>query len=216
VLGDVHCQNAELKGALRHFERERVEAVLAVGDLVDGPGDANETIGLLQEANVLAVSGNHERWLLNEELRTLPDATPRAELSAKSVGYLRALPKTRHFTTVAGELLLCHGLGDNDFVGVRPDDREEAVRELPELRALEAEGRFAFVVNGHTHRPMIRRVGRLTLLNAGTLLRSHRSLCSVLDFEARRMTLFDLTSDGEVSLAADWSFDSRSALDTGR
>lgn len=215
VLGDVHCQNAELRSALRHFEREGVDCVLAVGDLVDGPGDSNETIALLQAANVVAVSGNHERWLLTSELRTLPDATPQSELSASSEAYLRALPRTREFATVGGQLLLCHGLGDNDFVGVRPDDTDEAVRRLPDFGKLEAAGRYAFVVNGHTHRPMLRRIGRITLLNAGTLLSAHRSVCCVLDFEGRRMTLFDVSHAG-IALAADWSFDSRSALDTGR
>jgi predicted phosphodiesterase len=215
VLGDVHCENAALKTALRHFERERVEAVFAVGDLVDGPGDANETIALLQAAKVVAVSGNHERWVLANEMRTLPDATPRAELRAASVAYLRALPRTREFETVAGLGLLCHGVGDNDFVGVRPADADEVARALPELVQLENEGRIAFVVNGHTHRPMLRRIGRITLLNVGTLLSGHRPVCSVLDFEARRMTLFDVATSS-VTLAAEWSFDARSALDTGR
>jgi hypothetical protein len=37
----------------------------------------------------------------------------------------------------------------------------------------------------------------------------------VLDFESRRMTLFDVSPE-RITLAADWSLDSRSALDTGR
>lgn len=215
VLGDVHCQSARLTNALRHFAREGVECVLAVGDLVDGPGDANETVALLREAGVLAVSGNHERWILASEMRTLPDATARAELSGSSAAYLRSLPKTRELDTVAGGLLLCHGLGENDFVGVRPDDQDWVVHTLPEVIQLQTERRHAWVVNGHTHRPMIREVGSVTLLNAGTLLPNHRSVCSVLDFETRRMTLFDVRP-GSIALAADWSFYARSALDTGR
>lgn len=215
MLGDVHCQIALLKSALRHFETEGVEAVLAVGDLVDGPGDVNQTIALVQKAGVLAVSGNHERWLLNNELRTLPDATRRAELSGPSEAYLRSLPKTREFETVAGGLLLCHGIDDNDFASVRPDDTDAVVRALPEVARLEAAGRHAFVVNGHTHRPMIRRIAQVTIVNVGTLLPAHRSVCAVIDFEARRMQLFDVAPDA-VTLAADWRLDSRSALDTGR
>lgn len=215
MLGDVHCQTAALRLALQHFDAHRVEAVLAVGDLVDGPGDANETIALLQAAEVAAVSGNHERWLLANELRTLPDVTLRQQLSRASEAYLGALPRTREFSTVAGALLLCHGVGGNDFVGVRPDDPEHVARALPELAELERDGRYRFMVNGHTHRPMLRKLGSLTLLNAGTLLPHHRAVCTVLDFERRSMALFDVGA--KVVPAAEWSLDARSAwLDTGR
>jgi predicted phosphodiesterase len=214
VLGDVHCQTARLEHALAHFEQERVETVLCVGDLVDGPGDANATLTLLKRAKVLCVSGNHERWLLANTARELPDATLTNVLSSASVAYLRSLPRTRVIETVAGRLLLCHGLGENDFVGIRPDDRDEFVLELPEVKILEA-ARYAFVLNGHTHRPMIRKVRSFTVLNAGTLLPAHRSVCSVLDFHARRMALLDISTEG-VRPAADWSLDAEYALDTGR
>ncbi|HWA77644.1 MAG TPA: metallophosphoesterase family protein [Polyangiaceae bacterium] len=214
VLGDVHCQFTRLERALAHFEQERVEAVLCVGDLIDGPGDANATLALLQRAQVSCVSGNHERWLLTDTMRDLPDATPNNALSPASVTYLRSLPKTRVIETVAGRLLLCHGLGENDFLGIRPDDRDEFVLDLPEVTSLDA-AHYAFVLNGHTHRPMVRKVRSFTVLNAGTLLPGHRSVCSVLDFHARRMAVFDVSDQG-VRAAAEWSLDANHALDTGR
>src|SRR5690606_36226100 len=76
VLGDIHCQEATLERALAFFHDElQVDAVLAVGDIVDGPGDADRTVALLREAKTLTVRGNHERWLLTGEQRPLPDAT---------------------------------------------------------------------------------------------------------------------------------------------
>jgi predicted phosphodiesterase len=40
VLGDVHCEHEALAAALKLFEHQKVDRVLCVGDVVDGPGDA--------------------------------------------------------------------------------------------------------------------------------------------------------------------------------
>src|SRR5262245_22094772 len=110
VLGDIHCQVTAIRAALRFFATEQVHAVVAVGDLVDGPGDPNETVRLLSTLGVVAVAGNHERWLLAGDARQLPDATPFSALKPETEAYIRALPRTRELLTTAGRLLLCHGI----------------------------------------------------------------------------------------------------------
>ena len=39
ILGDVHCEDAALGAARALFAERGASRVLAVGDLVDGPGD---------------------------------------------------------------------------------------------------------------------------------------------------------------------------------
>ena len=46
------------------------------------------------------------------------------------------------------------------------------------------------IVGGHTHQRMVRRIGELTIINAGTLHRGQRPCCVVIDLEARRLTVF--------------------------
>ena len=75
VIGDVHCESETLSRVLDAFDAMPVDAVLCVGDLVDGPGDADATLALLQSRGVQCVAGNHERWFLDGERRDVADAT---------------------------------------------------------------------------------------------------------------------------------------------
>lgn len=206
VLGDVHCQTEAIRASLRFFATEQVDAVVAVGDLIDGPGDGNETIRLLSTLGVLAVAGNHERWFLAGEMRELPDSTALGTLTPQSEAYLRELPKTRELATVAGRLLLCHGIGENDFSGIKPTDSEESALQSPGMLAAIMTG-YEFMLNGHTHRPMLRRLRSLRVINAGTLMPVHRSLCSVIDFSGGTIEFRDIIGR-ETSFAARWNLDS--------
>ena len=72
IVGDIHCEAESLKTALRFLKEANVDLILAVGDIVDGKGDANECCRLLKEFGVATVRGNHERWFLRGEMRDLP------------------------------------------------------------------------------------------------------------------------------------------------
>ena len=76
VIGDVHCESETLGRVLDALETMNVDAVLCVGDLVDGPGDADTTLDMLEARAVHCVAGNHERWFLASEQRSLETARP--------------------------------------------------------------------------------------------------------------------------------------------
>lgn len=211
LIGDIHCEASRLRRALDLFRAHSLETVLAVGDIADGAGDLGETCARLDSAGVLAVAGNHERWLLAGQMRDLPDATALSEVTPRIRHYLSALPKTRSFTSPRGPVLLCHGLGEDDMASVKPDDYGydlESNRALWEL----VEGRSArFVVNGHSHQVMLRNISGLTILNAGTLssAREHRPVCSIADFDEGYMQVYDLAG-GEPQIAERWTFEQAS------
>jgi putative phosphoesterase len=194
VLGDVHCEHEAVAAALELFERERVEKVLAVGDLVDGPGDAVKTLALLQ--GVDAVRGNHDRWFLGNAMRGLPDETPRGTLPNSQLAWLGALPATRTYETPHGRLLLCHGLGDDDMTTFKPDDFGYAIVTNEPLDDLTKRLDLRFVVSGHSHVRMVRKHEHVTFINAGTLLRGFNPCVLVLDLEALTATFHDW--DGRV------------------
>jgi putative phosphoesterase len=206
LIGDIHCEVARLKQVLALFRSSNVDAVLAVGDICDGPGDLTETCSLLVDSGALAVAGNHDRWLLAGEMRDLPDAHQVEELTPAARKYLSALPKTRSFESPRGTILLCHGLGEDDMASVRPDDEGATLLTNSALRDLIASRRARFVVNGHSHRPMLRTIDGLTIMNAGTLHPKHRPVCSIADFETGQVQIYDVEST-HVSAAERWSFE---------
>jgi predicted phosphodiesterase len=206
LIGDIHCEVARLRQALEHFRACSVETVLAVGDIADGPGDLGEACAMLESAGVLAVAGNHDRWLLSGQMRDLPEATPVDSVTPRARAYLAGLPKTRSFESPRGPVLLCHGLGEDDMAAVKPDDYGydlESNRALWEL----VEGQSArFVVNGHSHRAMLRNISGMTILNAGTLHPKHRPVCSIADFDAGYLQIYELQST-RTTAAERWTFE---------
>jgi len=184
VIGDVHCESDTLERVLDVLEAMSVQTVLCVGDLVDGPGDADATLGLLETRGVHCVAGNHERWFLSGEQRTLDNAT--ATVSQGSRAFMESLPRVRQFTTPNGNVLLCHGVGEDDEGWLRPDTRGYALQDIPALRELMLDEEVQFMLGGHTHERMIRVFPGLTVLNAGTLHRKDEQTFMVVDFEAMR------------------------------
>ena len=202
VLGDIHAEDRRLACALTHLRGLSVDRVLAVGDIADGPGDFARTCELLQAADVDAVRGNHDRWLLAGTLRDLPDALPTDALTPAQRAYLSALPATRTYATPAGPLLLCHGLGDDDMRGVKPHDSGYEIDNNTALQRLIAAGAYRLVINGHTHQRMVRTFGALTIINAGTLLRVHEPCFAHCDFTSGSVQYFDLNENADGGFMA--------------
>ena len=190
IIGDVHGEAELLAVALDRLRHEGCERVLVVGDLVDGGEDANACCRLIDAPDVLAVRGNHDRWILRGEMRELPDATSAAELDPDAAAVLSRLPTSVRLSSVAGPLLLCHGLGDDDCASVLPEHDGRAIADNASLARLLATD-LAVVVNGHTHRRMVRSLGALTLINAGTLRRADGATFGVVDLADRRVDFHD-------------------------
>ncbi len=199
ALGDIHAEDQTLERVLVHLADLSLDRILAVGDIVDGPGDSLRCCRLLAAAGVDVVRGNHDRWALKEQLRNLPGAL--AALDPEQRRYLEALPATRDYQTVAGPLLLCHGLGTDDMCRLTDDDFGYALETNDPLQELLASQQYSFVVNGHTHRRMVRRFAGLTVINAGTLYRENQPCFALVDFEADRAQFFDVTPSGLVPAA---------------
>jgi putative phosphoesterase len=198
VLGDIHCEDDRLDTALRFFKTGRLDLICSVGDIVDGPGDPNRTVELLIEHGVVCVRGNHERWISKGEMRELPDANTYFDFKVSSWEFVTKLPLQRKFETVAGTMLLCHGLGENDMAGVWPFDDAFAIYSNHGLWKLVKSHECDFVINGHTHRRLVKRFDDLTLINAGTLFREHDPGCLIVDFEAGAAQYFNLPGEGGI------------------
>ena len=188
VIGDVHCESETLERVLDALDTMDVAAVLCVGDLVDGPGDADTTLAMLDARGVQCVAGNHERWFLAGEQRSLDHAT--LSISEASRAFIEGLPQLRTYSTPAGNVLLCHGVGEDDEAWLLPDTRGYALQDMPTLRELMLDEDLRFMLGGHTHERMVRVFPGLTVVNAGTIHRKNEQTFTLVDFEAMRVGFY--------------------------
>lgn len=197
ILGDIHGAIGRLELAIATFDRIGVDAIASVGDLVDGHGDAHTDVGgcidILAHRRAFCVRGNHDRWFLQNTLRSLRTYTKAHELTADQRGFVGWLPVTQTLETVAGTALLCHGLADDDMTFFDPHVGPEGDDQLRALFGLAA-AEHAFVLCGHTHRRAIASVGRQWFVNAGALTFSKRSGFGWIDFERREAEFFDFAT----------------------
>lgn len=138
LIGDIHTEATRLGHVLAHAAASRPDAILSVGDIVDGPEDV-------------------------------------------------AACMQRLF----------------------PDDDGYALESNVALEELLADGVYRWFVGGHTHVPMIRSFGALTVLNPGTLCRRDRPGFLEVDLGAGRGRwyrgdLAGVAPEREVSLAVDF------------
>ena len=188
VVGDVHCESATLSRVLNALDTMSVDAVLCVGDLVDGPGDADAALAILEARDVQCVAGNHERWFLEGVRRDVIDATE--SLSEASLAFLRRLRRTKLYDTPAGKAMLCHGVGQDDEAWLRPDTRGYALQDIPTLRELMLDDAVQFMIGGHTHQRMVRVFPGLTVINAGTIHRKDEQTFAVIDFARMKVAFY--------------------------
>jgi len=209
LVGDIHAEHEALSTALRALASLDADAIVAVGDIVDGAGDPNRCCELLSGCGALVVRGNHERWLLEGTMRDLPEATSLRSLGEASRRFLEDLPRTRELVTIAGSLLLCHGLGPDDMASLRSGDYGHAIELNKALQRIVREERYAIVVSGHTHERMVRRVGSVTFVNAGTLHRACDPCFGLLDLEGELVIFYALEGgqfrEAERRSLAEWT-----------
>jgi predicted phosphodiesterase len=198
LIGDIHAEHETLALALRVLADAGADRVLAVGDIVDGRGSVDRCCELLAEAGALTVRGNHERWFLANTMRELPDATFATDVSVETRRFIAELPKTQRFAVPGGDVLLCHGLGEEDMSSVALDADGFSIRHNPPLEALIEEERPIWVLNGHTHRRGVWSYRRLTVINAGTLYREHAPCFGLVDLAGGEVTFFDVLAGGRV------------------
>jgi predicted phosphodiesterase len=199
VIGDIHAEHTYLKEAIAVLEGRGLELLIATGDIADGPGSVDLCCQLLEDHHVVTVCGNHDRWLLAGTARKLPDATNPASVSKRSRQFLETLPRMVELNTASGLALLCHGLGTNDMAKVGADDFGYALESNDDLQNLLRNRYFRWVINGHSHRRMLRAFPGLSIINAGTLKRAHSPCFLEIDFVQKSISVFEFAGDGTVS-----------------
>ena len=172
VLADIHGNSFALTAVLHDMARCGVTQAVNLGDHLSGPIDAAGTADLLMAQDFVAIRGNHDRWLVEQDPAQMgpSDKVAFDVLQPAQLDWLKSLPPT---ATHGDDVFLCHGTPSSDASYwlervepngvIRPASRDEVEREADNIDA----GRS---LCGHTHLPRLAQLERgAIILNPGSV-----------------------------------------------
>lgn len=193
-IGDVHAEDRHLEMAIEEGWKMGADTVLCTGDIPDGKGDPDRCCIQLMEIGAHTVRGNHERWLLEGIDYGLTDSTPKERFSDASIEYLERLPTTLTFQSPVGEVMLCHGLHENDMGKANFEDLNYILDQNYDLQALLKNSPARLVLNGHTHHFQVGNYQSRCFINAGTIRRDHNPSFHVINLEEQLIQSYSFNS----------------------
>ena len=175
ALFDIHGNIDALDAVLEEVRREQVDLIIVGGDVLPGPMPRDTMTRLLElDIPVRFIHGNGERviaaQMVGGDISEVPEGFrdvihwTAQQLDLQHQALLASWPPRCHIEIDGlGEVLFCHATPRNDtecFTRVTPEDR---------LLTVFANVTAPTVVCGHTHMQFDRAVGRLRVVNAGSV-----------------------------------------------
>jgi len=170
IISDVHANLAALEAI-----QEPYDLLFCLGDLVDYGPQPREAIHWVKERALRVVRGNHDHALAHEaDCRCAPvmrEASVMTRqwhsrvLTAEDKNYLRDLPLTDRIGVGGATFHLAHAAPSGNLYDyhIVPDASEEFLRE--QIEGIDTD----FILLGHTHLPMMRMIGKTTIVNPGSV-----------------------------------------------
>ncbi|HEX8600450.1 MAG TPA: metallophosphoesterase family protein [Chloroflexia bacterium] len=174
VISDIHGNCLALDAVLDDLLREPVDAVVCLGDAVQGGPQPAEVVARLRELGCPVVMGNADAWLLtgadsspNETTTPQQEAVRQwslSRLSQEDISFIQGFQPTVELQLEGGQRLLCfHGSPASFDDLIFMDTPEE------EFQRFLGAHRGAVMCGGHTHAQQTRRIGNYFFFNPGSV-----------------------------------------------
>lgn len=154
IISDVHCNLHGLRQALNAMQD--ADEVLCLGDIVDAGRFSNEAIAALKARGAHVILGNHEETFLSREAESARDGNG---IDRSLLRWLADQPLRKTLETGGKKVLMIHS--------TPWEPRGDYIYPHSEHLERFAEADADFVLYGHTHAPLVRRMGRVLLINPG-------------------------------------------------
>ena len=161
IIADIHANLEALTVALQVLEKEGVDQIIALGDLLGYNADPVKCLELIIEKQIPSIRGNHERYVIGEKNETLKEDTrkvidwTREQLSKDHYDYI--IEKMPNKMQHECGFLITHG---------SPRNKDEYLLKLhsfvANLKLMEekyADSKLCF--HGHTHLPSVMARGHI-------------------------------------------------------
>lgn len=164
-ISDIHANSFGLQTVLQNFQD--VDKIFCAGDITGYYPFPNEVISLLKKHNVISVIGNHDKYLLNGKAPSDANQLVKESveftkniISDDSFEFVKNLPEKIEITIDDKKVFICHG-SPWGFLEERIYPDYANFERFEEINS-------DIVVLGHTHYPMIKKIGKKTIINPGS------------------------------------------------
>ncbi len=184
IVSDIHCNADGLRDALGVMGE--IDELLCLGDAIFEYQFSNDVAAILKERQAHVIHGNHEEVFFSSAGSRARD---RDWIDHGLMAYLGDQPHRRSVTFGTKRFLLVHS--------TPWDPRGEYVYPHSSHLARFAEADADFVLYGHTHAQVVKRIGKVTVINPGSAgdardARNDRQLsCAVVDTETDEVRVID-------------------------
>lgn len=201
-VSDVHGNPVALRRCLDTLAAEGIDALYFLGDAFGYFDGGMEVIAMLRAAGAVCQKGNHDAMLLGElpldpgRDRIYRLAHARTQLTEDVRRFVASWPEHRELEVDGLRILLAHG-------SPAPSITEYVHPDTPIV--LPADFRFDVVFLGHSHRPFVRRVGDVIVVNVGSCGqprdRGDTAACAIFDTVGRTTRVLRIPFDRDRVLA---------------
>jgi putative phosphoesterase len=182
IVSDIHCQARALEAAI--VAMGEIDRLVCLGDTIQQAAFSNETVALLKNKDALTIVGNHEEAFFSGPGRYAPGVDPTL------AGWLSARPSQIACEIGGQRVLIVHSTpwpSGHAYVPLHH-------RDFGRFGEADAD----VVLYGHTHIPVVTRVGSALVINPGSTgegrptERGFIRSCAVLDMESLSTEIIDL------------------------
>jgi predicted phosphodiesterase len=171
VISDIHGNSIALKEVLNDIKSRGINTIINLGDSLYGPLDSKGTFDLIIENNIKSISGNQDRFIL-ENLKKESDSETlefvKSQINSKIIEWLKSL----YFDLIFNEsLYCCHGTPQNDTLYLLEDLHENyvTVKQETELEKTLIDIQQNIVICAHSHVSRVVKTKTKTIINAGSV-----------------------------------------------
>lgn len=165
IISDIHGNFGALEAVWQ--KAKFCDKILSCGDLTGYYPDDNKVINFFRDKKIDSILGNHDIYLLKGKLpekeknsiKAIPFKLIKKTITQKNLLYLKSLKKQKIIEINNLKIGLFHGSPSYPEKYIYPDGDFEEFKNC----------KLDFVFLGHTHYPMIKKIGRMTIANPGSV-----------------------------------------------
>lgn len=165
IISDIHGNIIGLNTVLA--DMGKADMILCAGDLTGYFPFINEVIEIVRKNKIITIKGNHDKYLIegkapedsNESVKKSVEFSKKI-IKKENLEFIKSLPDELKISIDGKKVLIYHASPWNKFEGrIYPD-----YQHFEKFQDIDSD----VLILGHTHYPIIKKIGCLTLINPGS------------------------------------------------